>query len=107
MTSLHEYEAWLDTLDKKLFLADGLIQAEFDHPISIPLTECANVSGLKLWATRLREALKTNHSALPVKYLVERFLRLALEANRVSATRDQVMADLRQEWDIKNEYTDF
>jgi hypothetical protein len=106
MTSLNDYEAWLVTLDKKLFLADGSIRSEFEHPISIPLRECTSLSGVKLSATRLRETLKASHSALPMKYLIERFLRLAIEANRAPFTRDQVMAELRHEWNIKNEYSD-
>jgi hypothetical protein len=107
MNPLHEHEAWLDTLDEKLLLADGKLRSEFDHPISIPLSACADVGGLKLCAAELRKALHLNRSHLPMKYLLERFLGLAIAANQLPVTRERVMDELRLEWGIKNEYSDF
>lgn len=107
MNPLHEYEAWLDTLDQKLFLADGAIRVEFDHALSIPLSACVDVDSLKACATELRKALHQNHSHLPKQYLLERFLRLAIAANKIRTMQEQVMDELRQEWGVKNEYTDF
>jgi hypothetical protein len=104
---LDEYEAWLDTLDKKLYLADGHIYVEFDHALVISLSDCTDVSGLKRCAARLREALRKNQSHLPVKYLLERYLRLAISANKISLTREQVMSELRNEWGISNDYSDY
>ncbi|MBS1208948.1 MAG: hypothetical protein H6R19_1346 [Proteobacteria bacterium] len=104
---LHDYEAWLDTLDKKLYLAGSVVQVEFDNPLTIRLSNCTDAAGLKLCALSLREALRKNHSHLPVKYLLERFLRIVIKANKIPFSRDQVMNELREEWDIKNDYTDF
>jgi hypothetical protein len=104
---LDEYEAWLDTLDKKLYPAGSVVRVEFDHPLVISLSNCADSAGLKICAARLREALRGNHSHLPIKYLLERFLRLAIEANNLRLSRDQQMNELREEWGIKNDYTDF
>lgn len=104
---LDEYEAWLDMLDKKLYLAGSVVCVEFDHPLAISLSSCADAAGLKVCAQRLREVLRKNHSHLPVKYLLERFLRIAIEANNVPLSRDQVMNELREEWGIKNDYKDF
>lgn len=94
---LDEYEAWLDTLDKKLYLAGSVIRVEFDHPLAISLSNCTDVAGLKVCAVGLREALEKNHAHLPVKYLLERFLRITIEANKVPVSRDQVMNELSEE----------
>lgn len=104
---LDEYEAWLDTLDVKLRLAGPIVCVEFDHPLDISLSSCADSAGLKICALHVREALRKNHSHLPVKYLLERFLRIAIEANKLPLSRDQVMSELREDWGIKNDYTDF
>lgn len=104
---LDDYEAWLDTLDKKLYLVGTVVHVEFDHPLVISVSHCADTPGLKLCAQRLREALRRNHSYLPVKYLLERFLRIAIEANRLPLSRDQLLSELREEWGIQNDYTDF
>lgn len=104
---LDEYEAWLDTLDKKLYLAGKVVRVEFDRPLKIPLGTCADPAGLKVCAGRLREALRQNHPPLPVKYLVERLLQIAIQANKIPVSRDQIMSELREEWGIKSDYTDF
>lgn len=104
---LDEYEAWLDTLDKKLYVAGPVVYVEFDHPLVISLSNCTDSAGLKVCAERLREALRRNHAHLPIKYLLERFLRLAIEANNLPMSRDLLMNELREEWGIKNDYTDF
>ena len=105
MTALHDYEAWLDTLDEKLFAANGVIRSEFDHAISIPFSECADMNGLKFWAAELRKALRLNRSShLPMAHLLKRFLRLAIIENNIPITPESVMSELRQEWNIKNEF---
>jgi hypothetical protein len=103
---LDEYEAWLDELDKKLYLAGEVVCVEFDHPLAISLRNCADPNGLKVCAGRLREALRQNRSHLPMKYLVERFLRIAIEANKIPVSQDQMMSEIREEWGIKNDFTD-
>lgn len=104
---LDEFESWLDTIDVKLYRAGSLVCVEFDHPLTISLLDCADTDGLKVCALRLREELRKNRTPLPVKYLLERFLRIAIEANQLLLSRDQVMNELREEWGIKNDYTDF
>jgi hypothetical protein len=104
---LDEYEAWLDTLDTKLYLAGKIVRVEFDIPLAVSLESCADPAGLKACARRLREALRENRTPLPVKYLVERFLRLAIKANKIPVSQDQLMSELRAEWGIVNDYTDF
>ncbi|MEJ1162672.1 hypothetical protein V9K97_03165 [Variovorax sp. CCNWLW186] len=105
MTALHDYEAWLDTLDEKLFAVNGVIRSEFDHAVSIPLSECANMDGLKFWAAELCKTLRLNRSShLPMAHLLKRFLRLATMENSISITPESIMGELRQEWNIKNEF---
>lgn len=108
VTALHDYEAWLDTLDEKLFAVNGVIRSEFDHAVSIPLSECANMDGLKFWAAELCKTLRLNRSShLPMAHLLKRFLRLAIIENNIPITPESVMSELRQEWNIKNEFADF
>lgn len=104
---LDEYETWLDTIDQKLYLAGSVVRVEFDHPLTISLSSCTDAAGLKACAQRLVEALRKNHTRLPVKYLLERFFRITIEANNVSLPRDQLMNELREEWRIKNDHYDF
>ncbi len=107
MTSLHEYESWLDELDKKLYIKGDQITVEFDIPISFELRSCLELEDIKAKAATLRQALAKNSTSLPRKYLIERFIRLVVEANRLSISRDEIVEQLMLDWNIEDEFTDF
>jgi hypothetical protein len=107
MTALHDHERWLDTLDAKLRVEGDAIRVCFDHPTEIPLRNCADLQGLKLEATRLRSILAGNQTHLPRKYLIERFVGLALSHHRLAIAQSEVMDELRAEWNVKDEWRDF
>jgi hypothetical protein len=107
MTSLHEYESWLDTLDEKLFVRSGAVWIEFGSSTQILLAECTDISGLKAGAGVLRNILAQSNESLPRKYLIERFVRLAIEANKLAIKRDDVIQELKADWNIKDEFRDF
>lgn len=96
---LRDYEDWLDELDKKLFIADGhVLVVEFDHHLTIPLNECKSIDAIKEWAGVVRETLHKNHSHLPYKYLIERFLRLILVHHKLSVSRESLAEELKNAW---------
>jgi hypothetical protein len=107
MTSLHEYESWLDELDKKLYIKDDLLKVEFDVPIDFRLRDCIELEDIKANAATLRQALAKNSVSLPRKYLIERFIRLVVEKNGLSISRDEVVQQLMLEWNIEGEFTEF
>jgi hypothetical protein len=87
MNALHEYEAWLDELDKKLYLKASAVAVEFGSGLVIPLAECRSMDGIVSWAVSLATVIRKHISHLPEKYLLERFVRLACEANRLNLDR--------------------
>jgi hypothetical protein len=95
---LRDYEDWLDALDKKLRIADDHVLVEFDHPLTIPLNECQTIDAIKQWAGVLRETLHKNHSHLPYKYLIERFLRFALIHHKLPVSQESLAEDLKNTW---------
>ncbi|WP_336643868.1 hypothetical protein [Methylomonas sp. WH-1] len=104
---LDDHEAWLDTLDKKLFVSNSEVKVEFDNPICFPLDECTDLKDLKGMARTLRSVLSCNETPLPRKYLIERFLRLVIRENRLPTTVEKAMRELRIDWNISNEYQDW
>lgn len=104
---LDDHEAWLDTLDKKLFVLNGEVKVEFDNPITFPLDECTDLKDLKGMVSTLRSVLSSNETPLPRKYLIERLLRLVIRENRMPTTVEKTMRELRIDWNISNEYQDW
>lgn len=98
MADYHRYEAWLDELDKKLYVDGSVVRVEFDEPFTISLFECPDVRTLKLCALTLRAALSKNKTPLSVQYLVERFARLVVKANRIPVNAERLVRELREEW---------
>ena len=91
---LRDYEAYLDTLDRKLTEVDGTIYVRFDVPLSIPASDCVDLASLKRCALKVREVLKQNTKALPTSYVVGRFLRLAIQKNHLALEPNDVLVEL-------------
>ena len=71
------------------------------------MAECKELGDIKTSAGKLRSALALNQTSLPKKYLSERFLRLVIQANGLSVNRDDVMRELKVEWNMRDEYHGF
>jgi hypothetical protein len=99
---LGEYEAWLDQLDRHLFVEKGVIHCEFDKPLRFAFAEYKDIVGLKQCAARLRSALRDIEPELPREYLVRRLLTLGIQRSRIHTSVDFLMEQLRAEWGIKD-----
>lgn len=97
---LDEWERWLDTLDAKFRVVNGEIVSDFDAPFSIPLHDCNDVAGIVKCAARLKGAFLANSSYLPDQYLIKRFIRLAIDANKLPISKEEIFARLPIEWNI-------
>lgn len=96
-----EYEAWLDEVDRLLFLEKGVIHGEFEKPLRFAFAEYKDIAGLKECAGRLRAALRESNPELPREYLVRRFLMLGIRRSRVHTSVDFLIEQLRAEWGVK------
>lgn len=95
---LDEYETWLDSLDAKLRVVNGEIHADLDAPFSISLHDCKDVAGIVKCAGTLREAFLSSSSHLPHEYLIKRFIRLAISANRLPISKAEILSECPKEW---------
>ncbi|KQQ96447.1 hypothetical protein ASF77_00080 [Massilia sp. Leaf139] len=97
---LDEYEAWLDTLDARFLIGGEEIQANFDVPMAVALRDCNDVAGMLKCALRLREAFLANAAHLPLEYLTKRFVRLAIQGNRLSVSSAKVISQFPEAWNL-------
>jgi hypothetical protein len=81
-----------------LYVSGDSIRIEFDKPISVPLASCGDMEGLKAGAATVWDALSQNATPLPNRYLIQRFVRLAIEKNGLAIRVDAVMLKLDREW---------
>lgn len=101
---LDEYEAWLDTIDTKFRVVDGELRCDFDTPFSISLHTCNDVSEIVKCAARLREVFLSDSSHLPVEYLLKRFIRIAVHANQLTISKEEILVKLPTEWNIHSRF---
>ena len=104
ITSLADYEGYLDFLDRKLFVSEGFIHVQFEHPLTISLTACQDILSLKQWAATVRDALRQNLEPLNTTYLIKRFLDLAIKGNSLPFKSDVVMLELVRDWNLPDVY---
>ena len=88
MTSLHEYEAWLDSLDARFAVRDGRLLSSLGAGFSVPLVQMKTEAEVLDAADRFWTSLLEGGEALPRHYLFERFHRLAF-GERHSMTFDR------------------
>jgi hypothetical protein len=96
MTSLHEYEAWLDELDKKLYVKGASVAVEFGSGLKVPLVECRSADGIVKWGISVSSVIREHLFDLPEKYLLARFVRLTCEANHLNLDSALVAAAMEQ-----------
>ena len=82
MSSLHEYESFLDALDGRFYIRGSEIHVEFSVPFWIDITDCSSISEL-LVQTRLLTVKLIGEPGLNVQYLVERFIKLVSEFHKL------------------------
>jgi hypothetical protein len=91
VSDLSKYEAWLDTLDEKLFVQGRSVVCQFGPGLKIPLSICSSEEGIIEGSIKLARTLDQHFESLPIKYLTERFIRLVLQANSLPANSDELM----------------
>jgi hypothetical protein len=79
MYSLSDYEAWLDKLDKHMFIKGDEIFIDFGRPYSVPLTTCTSTEDLIDRACHVSIMLLEDKD-VHISYLAKRFIRLASSA---------------------------
>jgi hypothetical protein len=90
MTSLHQYEAWLDELDKQLQVEGGNVVCKLGSGLVVPMSEFKHVDDVARWAAVLEECLSKHESYIPHDYLVKRYARLVKESTRLRFDADEI-----------------
>jgi hypothetical protein len=89
MTSLHQYEAWLDELDAQLQV-DGEVIVYSLGEWSVQVAALKSSDDVARWATTFHEYLLAHDKRNDADYLVRRFVRLAKQATALSLDVDEV-----------------
>lgn len=98
MRSLHEYEAWLDTIDDRFRLYPNCIEYKFDEYYLFKLSELNELQSLILQAEILRNLAFNNTEGLPLEYMCKRLVRLANQGNETNIDADYVAKELHSKW---------
>jgi hypothetical protein len=96
MTTLHEYEAWLDELDKKLFVKNNAIYSEFGPGFSVALSACRTEDEIIDHSVELARTLDQHLFSLPIKYLIERFVRLVVNGLQLKFNSEELASKANQ-----------
>ena len=91
MNGLQQYEAWLDTLDTQFTIRRNAIVLEMGDGLRIPLAECRSAEGIHRQGRHLLAKLAREFASLPEKYLVDRYVRLACQANRLNLDQEMLV----------------
>jgi hypothetical protein len=75
MNSLHEYEAYLDQLDKHMYAKDKSIHIGFSEPYDVALDQVSDAEALVCLVREI--TLKLLEENVQLDYLAERFIRLS------------------------------
>lgn len=81
--NLHEYESWLDELDKKLFVKNNAIHSEFGPGFSVALSAFHTEEEIVAYSVTFARTLDQHLFGLPIKYLVEHFVRLIVNVQHL------------------------
>lgn len=90
MTSLHQYEAWLDELDAQLRADGENIVCTLGSGWSVPVRTMECADDVAHWAKKLQEFLDAHGKSNNADYLLKRFARLAKEATALPMDADQI-----------------
>ena len=96
--SLHEYEAWLDTVDSRFRLHETSIKYSFDEQYAFQLSELKDLQGLFAQAEILRNLVFSNSETLPLKYMCSRLARVANQSNDTDIDIEHFLEALNTKW---------
>ena len=88
--NLSEYEEWLDELDKKLFVKNNAIHSEFGPGFLVELNPRHTEGEIIGLSVEFARTLDQHLFKLPIKYLVERFVRLIVSGQRFPFNSEEV-----------------
>lgn len=94
MNGLQQYEAWLDQLDTQLTIRCSAIVLDMGDGLRMPLAECRSAEGIIRQGKLLLTTLVHEFAALPEKYLVGRYVRLACQANRLDLDQEALVSEI-------------
>ena len=98
MTQLHEYEAWLDTVDSRFRLEKHAIEFIFDKKHTFHLSTLNNFSGILEQAEILKELVFSNTERLPLEYMCKRLVYLANLKNNANIEIEHIIKELKGIW---------
>lgn len=96
MNSLHEHEAWLTTLDSKLYVKNDWLVSRLGNESRIHLSECGSYYAVLKWALELRQSWASDPAWLPLDYLTDRFVRLINESNHLNIDDASIKEELKE-----------
>lgn len=71
MRSIHEYEDWLDNIDKLVSVRGADIVCELGSGLSVPVVALIDVNAVALWVGRLAECLDRDKVNVPEEYVLK------------------------------------
>lgn len=98
MTQLHEYEAWLDTVDSRFRFGDGSIVYSFDNNYIFPLSMLQDCTSLYEQAEILRGLVFGNTEALPLEYMCRRLVQITNQKSNINIDAEDVIKELNARW---------
>jgi hypothetical protein len=96
MNSLQEYEAWLTTLDSKLYVKNDWLVSRLGKERRIHLSECGSYYAVLRWVLELRQSWAGDPAWLPLDYLTERFIRLINESNHLDIDAASIKGEVKE-----------
>jgi len=98
MNPLHQYEAWLDTLDARFKTSGESIVYSFDQNHEFPLKQLQSEQGILQQAEILKSLVLVNSEGLPLEYMCKRLIRLSIKANNLDLNIDEILNGLKVKW---------
>lgn len=107
MAVIHEYENWLDEVERKITISDGIIRASLKKQYLIPLEACSTPKKALCQACAFSANLLSNEEDLPWDTLALHMLRLAGSANQLSINAENLYRgnQIRVSGDFKGSVT--
>ena len=98
MNPLHQYEAWLDTLDSRFKLSGKSLVYTFDNTYSFSIKDLETKQGIFEQSEILKSLVLDNSEGLPLEYMCRRLIRLSMQANSLDLEIDKILTELKSKW---------
>ncbi|MGL4316461.1 MAG: hypothetical protein ACRCTL_07580 [Pseudomonas sp.] len=98
MTQLHEYEAWLDTVDSRFRLEEHSIEFSFDKNHSFRLSSLNTFADVMEQAETLKELVFSNTEGLPLEYMCKRLVHLTNLKSNANIDIEHIIKELKGKW---------